>query len=163
MMEQNRKDKVKIPGGELVGFLWKSDDNPHTVQVFDGNKEESGIELDASVNPFVVEGQLCDIANKISYSIRYVDGQYWLSVYNVKDLNKEVNKKDIQEYKYIASFDNAPGRLCFKEYWRTDAKDNEKLCFKEGDEEKKEGLCLDFAPLCPAEFVFVGFEKRRLL
>ena len=163
MMEQNRKDKVEIPGGKLVGFLWKSDDNPHTVQIFDGNEEVPEIELDASVNPFVVEGQLCDIGKKISYSIRYVDGQYWLSVYDVKKLNEEVGVKDIQEYKYIASFDNAPDRLCFKEYWRADAKDNEKLCLKEGDGEKEESLCLDFAPLCPAEFVFVGFEKRRLL
>lgn len=146
-MELNKTINVNIPGGKLVGFLWKSDDNPHTVKVFDGSKEESEIKLDASVNPFVVEGQLYDATKKKSYSIRYVDGLYWLSIYDVEKLDAEVNEKDIQEYKYIASFDKAPGRLFFKEYWRTDA-----------DKENEE-LCSGFKPLCPAEFVFVGFKK----
>lgn len=134
---------INIPGGKLVGFLWRSDNNPHTVEVYDGSKDISEINLNASENPFVVEGQLYDDGKKKSYSIKYVDGLYWLRVYDVKKLDAEVNEEDIQEYKYIASFDDAPGRLYFKEYWR----------------EKEDPQCLVFKSLCPTEFVFVGFKK----
>lgn len=141
MMELN--NLIKIPGGKLTGFLWRSNSDPHTVKVFDGGQDAPEIKLDASENPFVVEGQLYDIGTNKSYSIKYVDGLYSLKVYDVEKLDKEI--RDIQEYRYIASFDEAPGRLCFREYWR--------------EEEKEDTLCLDFKPLCPAEFVFVGFKK----
>lgn len=48
---------------------------------------------------------------------------------------------------YIASFDKAPGRLVFKQYWK----------------EIEDEFCENMKILCPAEFVFVGFEKKNEL
>lgn len=144
-MEQLIKNIViEIPAGKFTGFLWKSDQKPYEVKVLNDEMTEP-ITLDASENPFVVEGQLYDDKSKKSYSIKYIDGLYWLIQYDVEKLDKEIMCKDRKEHKYIASFDNAPGRLCFREYWR------------EQDDEDKQ--CLGFKTLCPAEFVFVGFDK----
>lgn len=157
-MKQSRT--INIPGGKLTGYLWRSNNKPYEVAVYDGSKVVPEIKLDASENPFVVEGQLYDDEKNKSYSIKYVDGLYWLKVYDRGKLDAEIDKDDIQEYWYIASFDKAPGRLCFKEYWRTISNmEDPNKCFKECNSEKEADQCLDFKPLCPAEFVFVGFEK----
>lgn len=136
-----KKQQITI-SGNLYGFLWRSDNSPHEVEIFDGTWKK--IDLDASNNPFVVEGQLYDKKNGMSYSIKYMDGGYLLNEYNVKALEKKIRKEDIREYLYIAAFDKAPGLLHFKEFWREDEEDKQ---------------CLPFKPLCPAEFVFVGFSN----
>lgn len=143
-----KKQQITISGNKLYGFLWRSDNSPHEVEIFNGTQKK--IDLDASNNPFVVEGQLYDEDNGKSYSIKYMDGGYLLNEYNVKALLEEKIRKediDIREYQYIAAFDKAPGLLHFKEFWREDEEDKQ---------------CLPFKPLCPAEFVFVGFSKFEM-
>lgn len=72
-------EPIKIDKCE--GYLWWSDQQQPKVY----QKEALDICFDESKNPFVVEGQLYDEKEKKSYSIKYVDGQYLINIYEVKD------------------------------------------------------------------------------
>lgn len=102
-------------------------------------------QLDATANPFVIEAQLYDEANRLSYSVKYVDGSYIALRHEVKESVKDVEsgKYDhITLKKYYAN--RMPGRrLCFLQYW----------------EDKPDALCEGMDVLQPAGMAFVGFTS----
>ena len=62
------------------GYLWYSDEQ--IPKVFDN--EEVELELDDTANPFIVEGQLYDMTEDRSISIKFIDGKYIINTYSGK-------------------------------------------------------------------------------
>ena len=59
-----------IKSGNYEGYIWRS--NAQTPKLIVGDFKE-----DLSVkNPFIIEGQLYDKAKRVSYSIKFVDGEF---------------------------------------------------------------------------------------
>lgn len=131
-----KTDKVIIPQGKYSGYIWDSNKKQPLVlnQVMSDK-----LEFSASDNPFVVESQLYDVEKKISYSFKYVDGKYLFMKYEMDHLIGSFVTKQ-----YIASFNNAPGLLVFRQYWR---------------EELDEQCSMN--TLRPKEFIFVGFKEEE--
>lgn len=125
----------RIEKSTYQGYVWKS--NLKAPKIYDN--EEAELELDETKNPFIVEGFLVD--DNYSYSIKYVDGKYYVNKYDLNSL-KDVDKTS---HEYLSSFDSTR-RLVFNQYWRP----------------YKDELCdggMDV--LQPAEYVFVGFKKEE--
>lgn len=120
------------------GYLWWSDQQiPRVYQ-----DESLDICLDDSKNPFVVEGQLYDKECLKSYSIKYVDGQYFVNIYKV-DEQDFVNPDN--ELKTFLS-NRMDGRwLKFLRYW----------------EEKEDENCMGMPVLTFTKNVFVGFKEKE--
>ena len=120
------------------GYLWYSDQK--TPEVFEQKAWDESM-LDENVNPFVIEGQLYDSENLVSYSIKYVDGKYIIKKHQLK--STDFNNVDI----YILDFKAhrmGEGRvLQFLQYYR----------------EEEDSLCAGMKVLQPKEKVFVGFKK----
>lgn len=131
-----KTDKVIIPQGQYSGYIWDSDKKqPLILNQIIPDK----LEFLASDNPFVIESQLYDVDKNISYSFKYIDGEYLFIKYEIKNLAGLYVSKP-----YIASFNNAPGLLLFRQYWR-----------EELDEQCNMNV------LRPKEFVFVGFKEEE--
>jgi len=120
------------------GYLWWSDQQiPQVYQ-----DEALDICLDETKNPFVVEGQLYDRECRQSYSIKYVDGQYLIIIYNVAE--RDFANPD-NERKYFFS-NRMDGRwLKFLRYW----------------EEKEDENCMGMPVLTFTKNVFVGFKEKE--
>ena len=121
-----------------VGYIWWSDKaEPEIIQ----NKS---VVLKNEEIPFIIEGQLFDDKSKISYSIKYVDGQYILKDYIVAEKDYE-SPNVVKEYRSYRMGENI---LKFLEYW----------------ESQEDELCLGMKVLQPTKVVFVGFkeEKKKL-
>jgi CRISPR type III-associated protein (TIGR04423 family) len=122
------------------GYLWYSDQK--TPEVFEQKAWDESM-LDENVNPFVIEGQLYDSENLVSYSVKYVDGKYIIKKYQLKstDFNNVDVDIDILDFK---AHRMGEGRvLQFLQYYR----------------EEEDSLCEGMKVLQPAEKVFVGFKK----
>ena len=66
-----------IESGNYQGYVWKSDNN-------EPNRVSGDFNEDLSIhNPFIVEGFLYDEERRVSYSIKYVDGEYLIYRYEV--------------------------------------------------------------------------------
>ncbi|MBD5358032.1 MAG: TIGR04423 family type III CRISPR-associated protein [Bacteroides sp.] len=134
----------KLPTGNYQGYYWMSD---ATDPVIVAGLPTMLQTLDANVNPFVIEAQLYDPENHLSFSIKYVDGRYVVTRYDVKEKIDDVRsgKYDfITLKKYIAN--RMPGReLRFFQYW----------------EEQPDNLCEGFPVLQPAGLAFVGFKTIK--
>lgn len=72
---------MKIEKSKYQGYLWYSDQKE--PKVF--NNELFELEIADNENPFIVEGQLYDEENRASISIKYVDGNYIVNKYKVKE------------------------------------------------------------------------------
>ena len=114
---------------DFQGYIWMSDQPK--PQIFDKDSVQELV-LDGTKNPFVMEGQLCD--GKKSYSIKYVDGEYKVVLFDVTDDDKENAKL------YY------PNRM------------KKKLLFHQRWVEKRDEFCANMLVLQPAGFVFVGFN-----
>lgn len=120
------------------GYLWWSDQQqPKVCQ-----DEAFDISLDETENPFVVEGQLYDIEEKKSYSIKYVDGHYIINVYKVED--GDFGNPD-NEAKSCLSNRMGDRWLRFLRYW----------------EPVKDPNCEGMEALKLTKNVFVGFEGKE--
>ena len=97
--------------------------------------------LDENVNPFVIEGQLYDSENLVSYSIKYVDGKYIIKKYQLK--STDFNNVDIDILDFKAHRMGEGRVLQFLQYYR----------------EEEDSLCAGMKVLQPKEKVFVGFKK----
>jgi CRISPR type III-associated protein (TIGR04423 family) len=122
---------------EYQGYIWMSDST--------SSEEKTGIllkELDFSNirNPFIIEGQLYDKANRKSYSIKFVDGKYLTKAF---DVNK-TDATDAVLEKFIANFDGV-NMLKFLRYWKPAA----------------DTLCEGMNVLQPKELVFIGFDNKK--
>ncbi|MDR3057356.1 MAG: TIGR04423 family type III CRISPR-associated protein, partial [Prevotella sp.] len=69
------KIEIKEP---CEGYIWKSN-SPNPVVYYN---EPVTIELDENINPFIVEGYLY-VKDKLSYTIKYVDGKYFVAKYEL--------------------------------------------------------------------------------
>lgn len=132
-------EPIKIKKCE--GYLWWSDQQE--PKIYDGAAFD--ICFDETKNPFVVEGQLYDKDENLSYSIKYVDGKYLISKYKVESSDR-TNKDN--ELKSFLSNRMGNRRLQFLRYW----------------EEKEDENCMNMPVLTFTKNVFVGFkEKEELL
>lgn len=126
---------MKIDRSMYEGYIWYSDSAVPVVL----DKKEFELEIADCANPFVVEGQLFDCTDNLSYSIRYVDGRHICIKYDLDTLKGE---KSIE----IFSSNRMEGRgLKFITYWK----------------DEPDPLCEGMSVLQPREVVFVGFENRR--
>ncbi len=127
---------IKI--NKCEGYLWLSDrQEPRVYQ-----DEPIDICVDETVNPFVVEGQLYDRENMISYSIKYVDGRYLIHLYDVKQEDFSNPDNELKTY-YANRMGNL--RLEFLRYW----------------EEIPDKKCLGMTVLTFTKNVFVGFKDKE--
>ena len=132
-MEINKQAKYE-------GYIWLSDQTQPRVLI----GEEFDIkDLKDGINPFVIEGQLWNVADRISISIRYADGKHVITVNQVANEDQQ-GSSTVTPERYISHIKGV-GRLCFLRYWKAEA-----------DE-----LCEGFEALRPEKLVFVGFEKTK--
>ncbi len=126
-------ETIKI--NKCEGYLWWSDQQEPKVY----QDEQIDIILDETKNPFVVEGQLYDKEEKKSYSIKYVDGQYLINIYEVED--SDLTNMDNESKRFLSN--RMGGRwLEFLRYW----------------EEKNDENCMGMPVLTFTKNVFVGFK-----
>ncbi len=119
-----------------VGYLWLSDET--TPIIIENGKIE--ISLFEQVNPFVIEGQLFDPEGNKSYSIRYSDGQYFITLFDAEDLKHCGD--DVTEYMSLRMGNR---KLCFKRLWLP----------------QPDALCENMEVLEPSAMIFVGFEPNK--
>ena len=123
-----------IKSGNYEGYIWRS--NAQTPKLIVGDFKE-----DLSVkNPFIIEGQLYDKAKRVSYSIKFVDGEYIIKEYRLDDLKDA----DYTEQTFYANRRDDK-RLLFYQYWK----------------EEPDDLCEGMKVLQPKELVFVGFNDKE--
>lgn len=121
---------------KFQGYIWMSDkSSPRVVSAL---SEE--LKLDDSSNPFIVEAQLFDTQNQISYSVKYVDGKHLCKDYPLAAMGDEYTDKE-----FISNRIDGVSKLKFRQYWR----------------EEKDELCENMKVLLPSEFVFVGFKTKE--
>lgn len=128
-------EKINIKNCE--GYLWWSDQQE--PEIYDGKAVD--VCLDETKNPFVVEGQLYD-KEGMSYSIKYVDGQYLINKYKVETV--DLTNKD-NELKSFLSNRMGDRWLKFLRYW----------------EEKRDKNCMDMPVLTFTKNIFVGFKEKE--
>ncbi|MGM9745883.1 MAG: TIGR04423 family type III CRISPR-associated protein [Paludibacteraceae bacterium] len=132
------KKVENIKRGNYVGYFWKSD--AKEPQLVDGDFTE---DLNPAKNPFVVEAQLYDATTMLSYSIKYLDGEYWIMEHQVS--STDFNRADVDIKQFYAHRIKEHMKLQFLQYWQ---ENNDELC---------EGMPV----LQPAELVFVGFNDKE--
>lgn len=106
--------------------------------VYDG-KESEPLLLDDTVNPFIIEAQLCD--GKTSYGVKYVDGHYMVSQYDITDITKASEK-------------------CTSHTFLAHRMENRRLKFYQLWDKMVDELCEKMTTLVPSAFIFVGFDKE---
>ena len=122
----------KIPSGSFQGYYWRSNETIPTVV----NGDFPGLEIVDGENPFIVEGQLFDLNERISYAIRFIDGKYLVFSHKVDSLD------DVTLMRCYPSwpFDR---KLLFVCNWRPEP----------------DSFCEGMDVLKAAEFCFVGFDN----
>lgn len=129
---------MKIEKSIYDGYIWYSDKSE--PEVFQSQDFE--FDTDEIVNPFIIEGQLYDAQKRVSYSIKFVDGEYICKTY--ENVSKDVaNGEDIMLKIFHSNrMDNL--KLQFLQYWK----------------EEVDELCEGMKVLQSKELVFVGFVKE---
>lgn len=128
-------NKQEIIDGHYDGYIWMSDESSPVV-LLDAVPQ---ITLDPQFNPFVIEAQLYNKEQGISYSIRYVDGDYIVNRYDLEDAG------DYEEKSYIPARMPDVSALKFRQYWEI------------SNDDKNYG----WETLIPERLVFVGFELKE--
>ena len=127
------------------GYLWMSDQEDPTV--YENDSVTLPIE---GANPFVVEGQLYNRTEGLSYSIKYVDGQYIVQEYEVTEADMKNPDNQIKTYLSNRMGDK---KLQFLRYWEeVPDEDNYR------DSSNPKGLPV----LTQTKNVFVGFKKQEV-
>lgn len=135
-------DKLSdIPSKEYIGYIWKSDESIPKVL----NKEAFPF-LEIEENPFIIEGYLYSEEDKLSISIKYIDGKYFISQINLKKL--DLKSDNFVEHKYLSDATIVKQNSNFKY-----------IKFVQFWEENKDNLCENMNVLQPAWSAFVGFEE----
>lgn len=126
---------LKIEKSIYTGYIWKSDlAEPQVL-----NNMEYELILNNSENPFIIEANLIDEKNKISYTIKYIDGEYKVYSYNLNLLNTNITK-----HEYLPSFKGVKS-IKYIRVWR-DVDDDEN------------DLCCGMKTLQPQELIFNGLN-----
>lgn len=130
------------------GYLWLSD-KPAPFIIKKGFNDLNGQtlptlgELEGAANPFIIEGQLYDADNKLSYSIRYADGETLVTCFELSKMEQDENL-EMQDKTFLPSHMEGVSSLCFKDVWEAEA----------------DPLCCNMEVLQPRALVFVGFDKK---
>lgn len=141
-----------IDKAKYVGYLWRSDQR--APEVYDGTGELE-LSLPDGENPFIIEGNLWDEAQRRSIMIRYIDGRYHVRRVIVTGPElKGISDKAIEAAEgqvattvkeYLAHRIGGVEKLRFLQYWRAE----------------KDDLCGGMPVLRPYQLVFVGFVKKE--
>lgn len=134
---------MKIEKRKYSGYVWMSDEN-HPEKVL--HNEEYSLEIADEVNPFVIEAQLYAPKDKVSVSVKYVDGKYLVKEY--ENVSPESVSDTITLKEYVAN-PKIGGELQFLQYW------------DEKDDDKENPLRCGMKELRPGKLVFVGFKKKE--
>lgn len=136
-MNQNRIQRIdKIEAGSRYeGYVWMS--NEQSPRVIEG--AYGGISLLGSENPFIIEAQLYDAERMVSYSVKYVDGSYIATAYQVD--SSDFNSTRVDQKVYFGHRMNNK-KLHFLRYWNA----------------VEDEFCEKQPVLQPAALVFVGFK-----
>lgn len=120
------------------GYIWKSDSVQPEV-FFD---KEIDITLNDNENPFIIEGELYDTKEFRSYSIKFVDGKYRVTSYQI--MKEDFTNKDIEHKTYLPNRMEEIGnhKLHFLRYW----------------EPEEDANCESMKQLVITKNVFVGFK-----
>lgn len=132
----NKVDKIKP--GDYTGYFWESDSKE--PEIVNGSFDQ---DLNPNKNPFIIEAQLYDRNTMLSYSIKYIDGEYLIMEHQVAPL--DFNNKDIEIKDFYAHRMKDYKRLQFLQYWQ----------------EVEDDLCEGMKVLQPVELVFVGFNDNK--
>lgn len=133
---------MKIDNRKYSGYVWMSDDNiPEKVL----HEEDYTIEKEDQANPFVIEAQLYCAEERLSISVKHVDGKYIIKEYT--NVGPDTANEDDIELKIFKANPKIGGMLQFLQYWE-EKKDDEVLPTREG-----------MVELRPSKLVFVGFKK----
>lgn len=130
------------------GYLWLSDQkkptiiNQEKIEIFFSDGKVNVILNGFSIKngQFILEGQLYDLDNAISYSIKFADGKYIVSETTVDPL--DYNRENIRIVNYLG---NHMPYLQFLQYWKPEVDD----------------LCEGMETLVPEKLVFVGFINNK--
>lgn len=132
---------------QYEGYLWWSDRS--TPEIYDGSSPlpitfdeqcTSLLSPKYDDNPFIVEGNLWDVSNRVSIYIKYVDGEYLVRRVDTAALDRD-DSYEHTEASYKPH--RMSGKMKFRQYWKAES---DRLC---------EGMCA----LRPDMFVFMGFEE----
>ena len=138
-MENNKIKLIEILTNNLYeGYLWWSNAQEPMVFQNEALPDWPG-ETD---NPFIIEGNIVSKENMLSYSIRFVDGEYQVNRYDLKDLK---DKEFISKVYLPIRFSPGIKKLCFKEFWKP----------------VPDEFCENMQVLKPAETVFIGFNCKE--
>ena len=77
------------------GYIWKSDESKPKI-LNNGTYDFTKI----GINPFIVEGFLYSKDENFSISIRQIDGKYYITKIDLKDLN--FDSDNLVEHKYLS-------------------------------------------------------------
>ena len=145
---------MKIEKSNYQGYLWYSDEKyPRLIE-----DETLEIDLNEYINPFIIEGLLCD--KKTSQMIRYVDGIYRVKKWDLKeiehypDLAETMNEKklDCQICKQVEEFlAHRMGNRTLRFY----------RCWHLQGDNSQEKLCEGMSAFVPGERVFLGFGVKK--
>lgn len=134
---------------QYEGYLWWSDsslpiiyDGSTTLPITFDEQFSTLLSPDSAANPFIVEGNLWDAANRVSIYIKYVDGKHLVRKVDLK-LTDASGKFEYTEVTYAPHRMDGISGLKFRQYWKA-----ESLPFCEGME-----------ALQPSMLTFVGFDK----
>lgn len=87
-----------IENARYQGYLWYSDQRQ--PEVYLGKTSVAELILDESKNPFIVEGNLYDAERQLSISIKFVDGKYIVTRY---DLNTTSADESVSEEHFLTN------------------------------------------------------------
>ncbi len=121
----------------LEGYLWCS--NKQKPKIYPSENPIAWPTVGA--NPFIIEGNLYDADKDISYQIKFIDGEYHVYRFDLKQLNNA----GITKHEYLPN--RMPGieKLIFKEVWLPVA----------------DPLCEGLEVLKPSFIAFTGFKKQE--
>jgi len=126
------------------GYFWMSDQEDPTVY------ENDSVTLPTEeANPFVVEGQLYNRTEGLSYNIKYVDGQYIVQEYEVTEADMKNPDNQVKTYLSNRMGDKY---LQFLRYWE-EILDEDNYT----DRDNPDGLPV----LTQTKNVFIGFKKKE--
>ena len=116
-MNKRRTKVDAIPKGQqYTGYLWCTD--AQTPQIFLHDVTEFSEAL-LTKHPFVIEGWLYDADRRCSYAIRWVDGAYVRTRYDLSDISEEHERvylahdlKFIEKFRVVEHWETHPDPLC---------------------------------------------------
>lgn len=138
----------KIEAANYQGYYWMSDETSPTLLSKD---KEFYDELNPKNNPFIIEALLYNEQDKVSYSIKYVDGRYIVNKW--ENVSRDCANKN--DYTLISYYSNrleenlGNRKLYFLQHW---VEVNDPACAGDMDDEDS-GMTV----LQPKELIFVGF------